>query len=731
MSSTSENRRGAPAWVAGLFLAGLVVLFIGQRVVVEWELAATGATLLGVLFAVAATALRFAPGFRTSGEHARIGNLLVLLQGLGLLGVAIYFASTPKELDQLALEGEARELVSSIATVAFTTLVAVSACAVLFAEVALNPMRDAAVLESRRVRAAALSGSVLAIAASYGSLFVYSAAQTEAQADFSYFKTSEPGEATVKLLQKISDPIEVVAFFPEVSEVRKEVKSYLAELQAQAPNLKFQFVDRYLQPKLAKEHKVVADGNVVLNRGESSETLRLGAELDNKTRTQLRTLDQDFHAAALKLLRTKRIAYATIGHGELNDKDLGAGRDEGRSSEIFFDDLERQNYRVKDLGLSQGLATGIPDDAGIVMILGPIHPFAAEEIESVRKYVDRGGKVLLALDTDAITNSEVDSNASPTAGTTAAAATTGKPPAAPSGPRPTATAPTAGAATAQPAPGAAATAPGTAATAPAAPAASKDDDWRVALAEAVGVEFVPASIADETKFLPVRNNASAHAVLFTNRFSSHASVSTLSRHSTEAVVILNGSSHLKPLEGAPGKAEVTLRSFPSAFQDDNGNFTRDDKETAEAFNLAIALTRAPDPSVAKPAEKKDDEKPEPKTEDEHGHGDESGKDGKKDAKTEDALPDEMRAFVIADADVFSDLVMFRFRTNRFLAADAVRWLGGEESLAGEFESEEDVRVEQTKQADMTWFYSSIFGVPFLVLAGGLFTSHRLRKGGAK
>jgi hypothetical protein len=220
-------------------------------------------------------------------------------------------------------------------------------------------------------------------------------------------------------------------------------------------------------------------------------------------------------------------------------------------------------------------------------------------------------------------------------------------------------------------------------------------------------------------------------VIYTNRFSSHASVSTLSRHSTEAVVVLNGASHLRPLEGAPGKSEVVLRTFPSAFEDDNGNFERDDNEKAEAFNLAIAVTRPLQGAAkAKAADAKsaDDEK----------SGSDEDKDGKPDAKKddhkkadEDEEPAEMRAFVIADADVFSDLVMFRFRTNRFLAADAVRWLGGEESLAGEFESEEDVRVEQTKQADMTWFYSSIFGVPLLVLVAGLFTSHRLRRGGAK
>jgi hypothetical protein len=716
-SETSQRGASAPAWIATTFFSGLVVLFLGQRVVLAWESVATAASWLGVAIAVGATLFRLTPKFRGSGEHSRTANLFFGLQVLGLLGVGLYFATTSSVLDGMSLEKEGREVVASVLGVAWTTLIAVASLALLFAEIALQPMRHAALLETRRVRAAALSGGVIGVALSYGSLFVYSAAQTEAQADFSYFKTSEPGEATMKLLEKMTDPLQVVAFFPEVSEVRKEVKGYVSALQKKAPNLEVKFVDRYLQPKLAKDHKVVADGSLVITRGETSETLRIGDELDKKTRDKLRTLDQDFNALLLKLLRTKRVAYATIGHGELNDKDMGARRDEGRSSEIFFDDLERQNYRVKDLGLSQGLASGIPDDAGIVMILGPIHPFAREEIESVRKYVERGGKVLLALDTDAVTDADHAPTEPGAPGSAASAPTLGTKPASTAAPKaipsamPTATAKPASPATSSSAPS---SPPG----AEAAPPPNDPNDWRVALAKAVGVEFVPTAVADESKFLPVRPNASAHAVIYTNRFSSHASVSTLSRHSNEAVVVLNGASHVRPLTGSDAKAEVTLRSFASTFEDGNHNFVRDDKELAESFSLAIALSR-PMGEVKPPKDEPKEDAPD----DGHGHA--------KDEKKDDTLPNEMRAIVIADADAFSDLVMFRFRTNRFLAADAVRWLGGEESLAGEFESEEDVRVEQTKQADMTWFYSSIFGVPLFVLGLGLLTSNRLRKGGSK
>ncbi|HEX2881342.1 MAG TPA: hypothetical protein VHO25_17560, partial [Polyangiaceae bacterium] len=61
------------------------------------------------------------------------------------------------------------------------------------------------------------------------------------------------------------------------------------------------------------------------------------------------------------------------------------------------------------------------------------------------------------------------------------------------------------------------------------------------------------------------------------------------------------------------------------------------------------------------------------------------------------------------------------------------WLGGEESFTGEVNTEEDVRIEHSQQKDLAWFYGTIFGVPGLVLAGGLIVSRRSRqsKGGKK
>jgi hypothetical protein len=72
-------------------------------------------------------------------------------------------------------------------------------------------------------------------------------------------------------------------------------------------------------------------------------------------------------------------------------------------------------------------------------------------------------------------------------------------------------------------------------------------------------------------------------------------------------------------------------------------------------------------------------------------------------------------------------LLSNFGPNRLMLMDALRWLGGEDSFAGEVNDEQDVRIEHSKQGDQAWFYSTIVGVPALVLFAGLAVSRRSRR----
>ncbi|WP_437933092.1 Gldg family protein [Sorangium sp. So ce341] len=211
------------------------------------------------------------------------------------------------------------------------------------------------------------------------------------------------------------------------------------------------------------------------------------------------------------------------------------------------------------------------------------------------------------------------------------------------------------------------------------------------LAGAVGLTWKPEVLANDRVYVRRRFNESDQAMLVTTRYSSHASVSTLSRHAQQAPTIFPGAASLDKADGGDLKIDFVVRSMGETFADANGNFKFDEGEKRSAYNLAAAVSK------------------------ELASGGGDGKDKK-----------ELRAFVVADADVFSDAA-FRNEPNIVLALDAFRWLGGEESFAGEITTNEDVRIEHTKEKDQVWFWATILVAPAMVLGLGLFITRRGRR----
>jgi hypothetical protein len=688
---------GAPGWLLPVYLGGLALVLVGERVLSGLEKGAGMVTALGVVGVVLATALRFSPKFRSQGERADIERLLALLSLLGLVALGVYYVTTDSGLERFGiakLATEKRDHTVELLRVLWISLLTLAVVPQIFAELALRPMRRAERPEARRVRAAAMAGGALAMVAVYGSFLVYASGGIEKKWDYSYFKTSRPGESTKKIAASLTEPIRVVAFYPEVNEVRGEVESYLKELAASSPKLKVEVKDRLLAPKLAKELRATQDGVIILSKGTSTYTLTVGAELE-AARPKLKTLDRDFQEQLLKAVRSHKTVYFTVGHGELNDAPKGNAESEGRTGNIAKMLLQKQNVTVKDLGLAQGLGSEVPNDADAVVVLGPSEGFSPEEIASLQRFADRGGHLLLALDPDSSSSMNlVGVNATPPAETEPA-------PAAP-------LASTATSKPVKPAPS------GSAAKAPAAPPrpTTPPPPHLAALANIAGLTYSPDLLANETSHIRVRANDSDRTRLQTNSFSSHASVSTLSRNSPRAAIVVFGSGSLDKPSNMTGKVDFTVRSPANTFNDANKNYKLDkDAERATIYNIAAAVTRpiagaAPEPPKPDPKDKDKDKakKPEPK---------------------------EMRAFVAADVDAFSDLVLTNVIGNQVLFVDAMRWLVGEESFSGQVNNEEDVRIEHTKQQDLAWFYSTIFGVPALVLGVGLFFRRRALSGGAK
>jgi hypothetical protein len=688
--SAVSTGTGAPGWLLPLYVGGLVLVLMGERVLSGLEKGAGIVTVLGVASVVLATALRFSPKFKTQGERANIERLFSLLSIAGLVALAIYYVTTDAGAERFGLTkmtAEKRDHALELLRVLWVSVLTLAVVPQLFAEFALRPMRRAERPEARRVTAAAMAGGALAMVVVYASLLVYASGGIQKKWDYSYFKTSRPGEATIKIAKSITEPIRVVAFFPDVNDVRPEVASYLKELAASSPKLKVEVRDRLLAPKLAKELRANQDGVIILSKGSATYTLTVGSDMAS-ARTKLQTLDRDFQEQLLKAVRSHKTVYFTVGHGELNDAPKGGNDNDGRTANITKLLLQKQNVTVKELGLGQGLGSQVPADADAVVVLGPSDGFSPEEIASLQRFADAGGHLLMALDPESASSmnlvgadeSKAAVEAAPSSPSTAPSANPVKP--TPSG--------SAGA------------------KAPPPPLPKTPTPAHLAaLVGITGLTYSPDLLANETQHIVMRSNDSDRTRLQISSFSSHASVSTLSRNAPRAAIVMFGAGSLDKPQTMAGKVDFTVRTPSGTFNDTNRNFKLDkDSEKTQVYNVAAAVTRPVAGAPAPPAkdDKGKDKKPEPK---------------------------EMRAFVTSDVDAFSDLVLTNVVGNQVLFVDAMRWLVGEESYAGATNTEEDLHIEHTKQQDLAWFYGTIFGLPALVLGVGLFFRRRALAGGGK
>jgi hypothetical protein len=153
---------------------------------------------------------------------------------------------------------------------------------------------------------------------------------------------------------------------------------------------------------------VTKDGVIVLVKGtgdkEKSQTIEVDTDIA-KARTggggKLRNFDREVNTVLMKLVREKRKAYVMTGHGEITDPDSVPpelkGRVPERRTSVFKKRLGDLNYEVKDLGLID-LAKDVPEDATIVVMLGPTVPLQPAEWAALSRYLDKGGRLLIAMD---------------------------------------------------------------------------------------------------------------------------------------------------------------------------------------------------------------------------------------------------------------------------------------------------------------------------------------------
>jgi len=225
----------------------------------------------------------------------------------------------------------------------------------------------------------------------------YSVVRRDISRDWSYLKTTEPGEATVNIARNSKQPVTIAIFYPRDNEVLPWVEQYATKLtQAAADKVTLRVIDKDADPLAASHFKTSRNGVVVLESGARQERMDLGPTL-TAARPLLKKLDSEFQRLLMILTSKPKNAYVMRGHGELSPNS-GEKSSPLESSKLLEGFLRDQNWNIKTFGVAEGSASRVPDDATAVIVLGPRNPVIKEEVAALREFTARGGALLLALD---------------------------------------------------------------------------------------------------------------------------------------------------------------------------------------------------------------------------------------------------------------------------------------------------------------------------------------------
>ena len=188
-------------------------------------------------------------------------------------------------------------------------------------------------------------------------------------------------EQTVKLLRNLDAPVKFLVF--DKSTEFDRFRSRLDEYDYNSDKVSVEYIDPDTKPVQARQYDIQSYGTVVIEYKDRRERATSNTE-------------QDLTNALIKAMTgQQKKVYFVQGHGE---KDPVATEREGYNGIAAA--LGRDNYGTEKLVLAQ--QQDVPADASVVVVAGPKGDLLTGEVEMLRRYLNKGGHLLVLLDPDEV-----------------------------------------------------------------------------------------------------------------------------------------------------------------------------------------------------------------------------------------------------------------------------------------------------------------------------------------
>src|SRR5262245_26243168 len=230
---------------------------------------------------------------------------------------------------------------------------------------------------ARQARFGALAAASVAVVLAILVTINYLGSRHNKRWDLTAAQQFSLSDQSKKILQDLKEPVKIRVFARSTEFQR--FRDRLDEYTYQSKLVSVEYIDAEQKPAVAQQFGVTQLGTVVF---------------EHKGRTEKATSDgeQELTNALIKVVqgRTPKV-YFTQGHGE---KDTSNSDRSGYSA--IATALKGENYVVDKLVLAQ--STDVPADADVIVVAGPKTDFLQPELDLLKKYLARGGKLFLMLD---------------------------------------------------------------------------------------------------------------------------------------------------------------------------------------------------------------------------------------------------------------------------------------------------------------------------------------------
>ncbi len=193
---------------------------------------------------------------------------------------------------------------------------------------------------------------------------------------------------TVQLLESLEQDMHLTVFYKGRSGSQKKdlIKRNLSLFKQKSSKVRERYYDAHLKNRLAQEYL-----NTIANK-ETQDIFVFTEYRGKKVLVELPFDEEKVTSAMIKATRREeKTVYFLSGHGE---RDLS--NQEGSGISELKTALLRSSFQVKTWNfVTQG---ALPADVSALIIVGPKRPYLEKEIQWLEEYLNKGGRLVVALD---------------------------------------------------------------------------------------------------------------------------------------------------------------------------------------------------------------------------------------------------------------------------------------------------------------------------------------------